>query len=226
MATIKKERDQGKGEKTIAISAPRFNIASVRIVGTSPYLQNMFGNKARIQMMQSMTLTKAEKAKKEKARRDFEEDFKQAQHISEDGWNGIPASAFRNACIDACRVAGYTMTRAKLNLVVVSDGIDKVDGQPLVRIIADKPEMSIMNGSIAKGKKNVVVRPIWKKWEAIVKIRFDADQFNIEDVVNLMSRAGQQVGIGEGRPFSRNSNGLGYGLFEVKEVSEVSHAKI
>jgi hypothetical protein len=49
-------------------------------------------------------------------------------------------------------------------------------------------------------------------------VRFDADQFKASDVVNLLQRAGAQVGIGEGRPFSKSSNGLGYGTFDV-EVS-------
>ena len=35
------------------------------------------------------------------------------------------------------------------------------------------------------------------------------------DVVNLIARVGIQVGIGEGRPDSKMSAGLGYGLFEL-----------
>jgi hypothetical protein len=36
--------------------------------------------------------------------------------------------------------------------------------------------------------------------------------------MNLMLRAGQQVGIGEGRPDSPNSNGLGWGRFALDEA--------
>jgi hypothetical protein len=39
--------------------------------------------------------------------------------------------------------------------------------------------------------------------------------FTANDVVNLIARVGLQVGIGEGRPDSKESAGLGYGLFEV-----------
>ena len=35
------------------------------------------------------------------------------------------------------------------------------------------------------------------------------------DIVNLISRVGMQVGIGEGRPDSKQSAGLGFGLFEI-----------
>jgi hypothetical protein len=33
-----------------------------------------------------------------------------------------------------------------------------------------------------------------------------------------MHRVGAQVGIGEGRPDSKNSTGMGWGTFEIKEV--------
>ena len=44
-----------------------------------------------------------------------------------------------------------------------------------------------------------------------------------ESVINLLDRMGRQVGIGEGRNFSKNSVGLGWGEFTVvadaKEVA-------
>jgi hypothetical protein len=38
--------------------------------------------------------------------------------------------------------------------------------------------------------------------------------------VNLFNRVGQQVGVGEGRPDSRNSAGMGMGLFNVESVDD------
>jgi hypothetical protein len=48
-----------------------------------------------------------------------------------------------------------------------------------------------------------------------LRIRYDAGMFTSDAMVNLISRVGLQVGIGEGRPDSKNSAGLGYGLFEI-----------
>lgn len=53
-----------------------------------------------------------------------------------------------------------------------------------------------------------------------VTVRFDADQFTVADVTNLMARVGLQCGIGEERPNSRDSTGMGYGLFEVKQAQQ------
>jgi hypothetical protein len=46
-------------------------------------------------------------------------------------------------------------------------------------------------------------------------VSFDADQFALGDIGNLLVRVGMQVGIGEGRPDSKKSAGMGWGLFEV-----------
>ena len=58
-----------------------------------------------------------------------------------------------------------------------------------------------------------------REWEADLTVEFDADTITAESVVNLLDRAGRQVGVGEGRPFSKNSNGQGWGTFSV-----VSHS--
>jgi hypothetical protein len=52
-------------------------------------------------------------------------------------------------------------------------------------------------------------------WTANLRIDFDADIFTGADIANLVLRAGVQVGIGEGRPFSKNSCGMGWGTFEI-----------
>ena len=65
----------------------------------------------------------------------------------------------------------------------------------------------------ATGVADIRVRPMWREWAADVKVSYDADQFTLQDVTNLMQRVGMQVGIGEGRPDSRDSAGLGWGTF-------------
>ena len=53
-----------------------------------------------------------------------------------------------------------------------------------------------------------------------MRIRFDADMFSAADVANLMNRVGAQVGIGEGRPDSKNSAGMGWGLFSIETKTQ------
>ena len=202
-------------KEVVTITPPKFRRIKVRLVGTAPYVQARFSAKAMqaIKAKQEAGSTAAKGNKK--AARDFDEDFRQAQHLSSDGWIGVPASALRNACIDVCRMAGFKMTHARMSIFVESDGLDSVDGMPLVRLDAPEPERMEMMTRNATGVADLRVRPMWREWAINAVIRFDEDQFTVSDVFNLLARAGEQVGIGEGRPFSKSSNGMGFGTFEV-----------
>lgn len=200
--------------ETLVISAPNIRTIQFRIKGTSPYMQARFNHKAMQMMMDKMAGGSTSKKGKAREARDFDADYRAAMHVTADGWRGIPASAFRNACISACRIIGFKMTLAKLSIFVEADGLDVVDGTPLIRIEGE-PERTDMTVRNATGVVDIRVRPMWREWSATVRIRYDADQFKPEDVANLLSRVGMQVGIGEGRPDSKSSAGMGFGLFEL-----------
>lgn len=207
--------DETKQSRTVVIEPPKFETAAITIVGTAPYVQHKFSQKARKQIEAKQRAgSQANKNRKREAR-DFEGDYEAGKHISRDGWLGIPAPAFRNAMISACRIVGFKMTLAKLSVFIEADGFDKDDGTPLVKIEGEPRahEALVRNET---GVVDIRWRPMWEQWSAVVRIRWDATQFSAQDVVNLFSRAGMQVGIGEGRPDSPNSNGLGWGLFEVR----------
>lgn len=204
--------------KTLTIAPPKLQVAEFRIIGDSPYVQNKFSAKAREMMRQKQEAGSTAGKGKKKEPKDFQQCYKDAMHVSEDGWFGIPAPAFRNACISACRIAGFQMTKAKLSVFAMADGYDADDGTPLIKITKGKPEYTELLVKNETGVADVRPRPMWRQgWEAVVRIRFDADQFTLEDVANLLMRAGMQVGIGEGRPDSRKSCGMGWGLFRLAD---------
>jgi len=199
----------------VQISAPKIETAVFKIRGTAPFVQLRFSQKAMNTMMDKMAAGSTAKGKKVREARDFDEDMRNAMHISTDGWVGIPASAFRQGIISACRLVGFKMTLAKLSVFIVADGFDAVDGIPLVKLEAGKPERLDMAVRNATGVADIRIRPMWREWGANVTVRYDADQFTITDVTNLLSRVGAQVGVGEGRPDSKASAGLGWGTFEL-----------
>lgn len=209
------------GGERLTISAPNFRLLRLQIIGTAPFLQNAFSEKALRKLMDTMQAGSTSKKGGPRDKRDFEADYLAARHISEEGWSGVPASSFRNASVDACRAAGFQMTHARMAIFVKPDGIDKLDGQPLVRINGDY-ERSIMAVRNASGVVDLRARPLWRKWDIDLVVDFDADMFSALDVVNLLNRAGRQVGIGEGRPFSKKSNGMGFGTFRIGQHAEVA----
>jgi hypothetical protein len=169
-------------------------------------------------MLQKQTATT--KAKPVREPRNIEAEYLAALHRDEtDEWYGHPCSAFRSALISACRVAGLVMTKAKLSVFVLQDGIG-VDGTPLVRLYGE-PELFESAVRLESGVASIAIRPMWREWEATLTMRFDADQLAWADVANLLLRAGAQVGVGEGRPDSKKSTGQGWGTFESinKELS-------
>jgi hypothetical protein len=198
----------------VQISPANMQFARFKLKGTAPLVQARFSAKAMQAMMSKMAAGSTANKSRAKPARDFDDDYRQAMHISTQGWCGVPAGAFRQAMISACRLVGFKMTLAKLSLFVIADGIDKVDGIPLVKFegTPERVDMAVRN---ATGVADIRVRPMWREWTMSLTIRYDGDQFTAQDVTNLLSRVGMQVGIGEGRPDSRESAGLGWGTFEI-----------
>jgi len=208
----KKAEKKDKKADVVTIAPVNMCVVKVPIVGIEPYCQHNFSAKARSAMLEAQTSTAKKKKKKP---RDLDEDFREAMHVSTEGWYGIPASGLRAAMISACRLVGFQMTRAKISVFVQADGLDADTAQPLVKLIGGEPERNEMAVRLESGVASVAIRPLWREWGALVSIRYDGDQFTASDVINLLDRAGQQVGIGEGRPDSKKSTGLGWGTFMV-----------
>jgi len=210
-----KKKEATKKTEVVTITAPNFQQMALTLKGTSPLMQAKFGGKVIQEMMAKHAAgSTANKGKKRKPR-NFDEDFEEAIHYSEEGWIGVPAAAIRNACIDVCRMVGFKMTHAKMSIFCEADGYDNVDGQPLIKLDAGKPERTARPVRNATGVADIRIRPMWREWKLHPTLRYDADQFTASDVINLISRAGLQIGLGEGRPYSKQSNGIGYGHFKV-----------
>jgi hypothetical protein len=198
--------------ENVTIAAPNLHTAEFRIQGTAPYVQHKFSEKSRAIMMEAQAGGQQSRSKKKREPKDFHANFLAATHFAEEGWAGIPAPSFRSAMIDACRLVGFKMTVAKCSIFVIADGIG-VDGTPLVRMDAPEPEMHLASVRNESGVADIRARPMWRKWACYLRVRWDGDQFSLSDVTNLLNRAGMQVGIGEGRPFSKKSHGQGWGTF-------------
>jgi len=202
-------------QSVVSISAPKIQTATFRLIGTSPFVQARFSAKAKQAMMAKMAAGSTARGKKIRDARDFDQDCKDAMHIGIDGRPGVPAGAFRNAMISACRLVGFKMTMAKLSVFVEADTFDAVDGVPLVHINGDWERLD-MHTRNATGVVDIRVRPMWREWWMDLRVKFDEDQFTLTDVSNLLMRAGVQVGIGEGRHDSKSSTGLGFGCFKIE----------
>jgi len=203
--------------QTVTIKPPNFGVAEFRVRGMAPLVIHRFSAKTKNQMKQKMETGKAASNKKNREAKLTDDIYEEARYRSADGWDGFNASSIRAAMISACRLVGFKMTLAKLSVFVEADGVDKDEPQiPLIRIYGEPVKQEDM-ARVETGQPYVTVRAAYHDWAAKIRIRFDADQFTITDVSNLIARVGLQVGIGEGRPDSKNSAGMGWGLFRIEE---------
>lgn len=200
---------------TSVIKEPNFKIQVFEVKGLAPLVIHRFSAKTKQEMKQKMETGKAASSKKNREAKNTDDLYKESKYVSKEGWEGFNASCIRAAMISACRLVGFKMTLAKMSLFVIEDGRDVQEPQiSLVRIYGE----SIKQEDIARTQTKqpyVSVRAAYHDWSAKIKIRWDADQFTKDDVTNLLMRVGTQVGICEGRPDSKNSAGMGWGIFEV-----------
>ena len=206
---------QGEIRTGVQIKAPNFGVAMFKIEGTAPLVIHRFSAKTKLEFIQKMETGKAASSKKNREAKSTDTLFEESRYISEEGWDGFHAGAIRNALISACRLVNFKMTLAKMSIFVVADGVDKKEPQvPLIRIYGKCIKQEDL-ARVETGQPYVTVRAAYHKWTANVNLRWDADQFTLTDVSNLLSRVGLQLGICEGRPDSKNSCGMGWGTFKI-----------
>lgn len=205
-----------KAQTQVTIPAPNIRTAVFRIEGNAPLVIHRFSAKAKQSILAKMMAGSTSTGKRPKREAIVPEETMDAgRYYSKDGWDGFNASAIRAAMISACRLVGFKMTLAKLSIFVEPDGWDALEPQiPLVRIEGKAEKLESM-ARVETGQVYVTIRPMYNPWKAQVKIKYDADQFTVTDVANLLARVGQQVGLCEGRPDSKNSVGQGWGTFNV-----------
>ena len=199
----------------IDIKAPNMRTLALTIEGTELYVQHKFSSKVRTEMEEKHKAGSTAKTTRAREKKDFTALYNEAMHLSADGWHGLPAAAFRKAMISACRLVGFQMTLAKLAVFIQADGHSD-DGTALVKITKGKPYERHDPVRNDNGSPDIRSRPAWNPgWRATLRIRYDADIFTDAHIVNLLARVGEQVGIGEGRPDSKDSAGMDWGKFRI-----------
>ena len=207
-----------KSTTVVTIRPPNMQTAEFHIEGTAPLVIHRMDPKLQAEFRAKVEAGSTPTGKKKHEAREVAEIVEAAKYIGQtngERWDGFNASAVRCACIDACRIVNYKMTLAKMSIFCLEDGRDIYNPlYPLVRIIGNA-EPSEMMGRTSTGVAMLIFRPMYFPWAANLRLRFDGDQFKLQDVTNLLARVGMQVGLCEGRPFSKNSSGVGWGTFEI-----------
>jgi len=199
----------------IRIEIPEIEIKEMTITvrGTSELITHQFGEKARkkIKSKQAQEPTKA------RAKRDPKAEYLASCYVMPSSKYkaghkkckyGVPASAFKNAMVAACRVTGAQMTVTKIAFHVSADESN------LVNLSFKKMEMreDVVRLAGPSRPADLRYRPEFSGWSCKLRIRYNSRAITAAQLVNLLNNAGFGVGIGEWRP-ERNGS---FGTFEVK----------
>lgn len=215
----------------IEIKPPNIQQVTVKIIGTAPYVQCRFSQKAINMIREKQEAGSQANKKRSREAKDFHQCFLDAQHLFRTAKgelaNGIPAMAFKAMMRDACRTAGLAMTCLKQTVFVVADGLDVVDETGLIQIHGaanserNQPFPHEGHVKLASGVADIRHRPMWEEgWHATIRVKYDADFFTASDVCNLLSRGGMTCGIGEGRATAPDSCGMNWGFFRLAGEGE------
>lgn len=198
-----------KEKQAVSILDPNWQRVRVPIKGVAPGLMmHRWSQKAQKTLAENQA---GPKVKKAKDARDPEAEFLAAIYHFEEGRYGdascvakitkttrygFPANAFKKAMVRACKVVdGVAMADARICFFVVGDAGD------LVEIKAkEPPTMQTDSVRIGMGKTTLAYRPLFRDWTATLTVEFDGDVFQPDDIINLVKKAGIQVGVGERRP--------------------------
>lgn len=189
----------------------------VMIEGTSPYVCNKFSPKAAEKMLAYFERSPGKHAPKEKI--NPEEEAKSRLYVTEDGRYGIPAAALRKALIEAGRFCSLKMKQLAGTIDVLGECYDADVGVPLVPLQGGEPEIFVSSVKNTSGTRDLRWRPYFKPgWRCTFTVIYDDKILSKADVEELLKYAGTSVGIGDGRPLSPCSPGLGFGRWKVVKV--------
>lgn len=185
----------------------------MRIVGTSPLIQHAWDEKSK-QMMRDKH---AGKKSKNREVRDPQGEGERAAYYTEDGKYGIPAMALKSAVIGAAhKDIGVEKTLVRKALF-----LECKDRNSVLVMDCDEPEIREDCVRVGMGSTDLRYRPYFYRWAVDVAWEVDQELLTVDDLVNLVNRAGFGVGIGEWRP----EKGGDYGRFEVDTTQPVTEEK-
>lgn len=207
-----------------AIELPRIDVRlmEITLIGDAPLVVHSWSAKAKKEMLDKQM----KKPKQAKAAKNPVKDFEESLYRLPDGGYGFPSVAFKSAAATAAlSVDGIKKAQVLRAFHVVGEDIDVAgafDGvlmrQNLVRIQGGEPRMREDMCRVGMGTADLRYRGEFSPWWAKVLVRFNANAFSGEQILNLFNVAGFGIGIGEWR----SEKGGQFGLFHVATESDLA----
>ena len=182
---------------------------AMRINGITPLIQHKWAEKA-LQMIRDKH---AGKKTKNREVRDPEAEGIASMYLTAEGKPGAPAMAIKSAIITAAhKDIGVEKTLVKKAAFIIC-----TDPGLILEMDCDEPEIREDAVRVGMGSTDLRYRPYFHRWSVALVWELDGQLLQVEDLLNLIDRAGFGVGIGEWRP----EKGGEYGRFEVDRTTPI-----
>lgn len=221
---LPKAAKAAKPDKTgskIQVEMPPMARLTVLIEGISPLVVHRFSDKAAKAIKDKHTGGKKVRSLEARIPKD---EYEEAFHYLVNGKPGFPASGLKGCIKTACAdVDGIAMTQAKRLLWVPGQDAKTAGSGLLLEIKKTKPRMR--EDMVRQPPRTGTFVPRWRPefpvgWQIEVPIVIkDTNVLSPDSVVNLLARAGMQVGLGEGRP--EKDGAMDFGMFRVAKVINI-----
>lgn len=189
-----------KKNTVIEIRPPNVETVLVKIVGDTPLIVHQFAEKSKKEMRDKQ----AKKAKKKRDIRDPDKEYEQAKYKLPNGKDGFPALAIKQAIVGSARfVDDLPMTILRGTVFVMTDDMES----GLVAIKCKKEKMVEDIVRVGMGSSDFRYRPYYYDWSIDLRIKYDKDVLSLEQLLNLLTRAGLSQGLGDWRPERDGQNG-------------------
>ena len=206
----------------IQVSKQNLHSVVITIKGVSELIVHRFSAKA-IKQIEDIQAKKTKTKTKRNAKAEYNDCFYKWADGDLDGdlypkkWDkqttGVPAIAIKKAMVGACRQVDMNMTTARQAFHVQVQ---------ILKIENSEPFMRTDHVRIGNKQTDVRYRPSYPLgWTVDVPIIYDADVISLEQLLNLIKRAGFGVGLCEHRPEKDGDKGM----FDV-DMSKVLDDKV
>ena len=198
--------EDGESVASVTLIPVKRSTVEVPIVGLTPVIPHKWSEKS-LRMMRE-----AQSGSKTRAKHDPKVPIDEAEAATyrlDDGRPGLPATAFKAACVGAARLfTGITMTTLKTAIFVYGEGVDQlvaIEGEQHLR--EDTPRN-------ATGVVDLRYRYAFHPWKATLRIEFLTAVVDLDSIFTLVDAAGNG-GVGDWRPSAPKSLTGTFGRFEV-----------
>lgn len=225
--------------ETLKIPALNQKLMKVKIKGTSPIIFHKWSQKA-IRMILEKQMKKAQKGREV---RDPEAEYRESFYTTPTGDIYIPSRNIKQAIVGSARfIDGVPMTilrgavfvwgeerrdiipvlvdgeRARLSDKTVLYTDEDIHMEEIAGYDSKNPNIQMRQDmvTVGMGSADIRFRGQVEDWEAEFLIEFDENIFSVEQILNLLQRAGFSQGLGEWRPEKNGDNGT----FELDSTSE------